>query len=207
MQRDSASPERTAPPSRSHPFGHSQRGKSEAIEHAAGDRLLARPQTAPNLFDRDHADPRFRARSSQGRESSGGGPAAKRIDKDSRIKEHARHGQPARRGSARRCWRTHTAGSSSHSCPVSGKAPRAASMSSQRRSSSRPRWMSSVMKALRRRGPARRSISRTRSCSRTMCRRMGLKHYSTHIRSSASSPAPQDQDAVAGTRRSGWRAP
>ena len=46
---------------------------------------------------------------------------------------------PDRRSSPRRCRRTHSAGSSSHACPVSSIPPSAASMSSQRLSSSRPR--------------------------------------------------------------------
>ena len=45
-------------------------------------------------------------------------------------------------------------------------------MSSQRRPSSRPRWISWPMNALRRRGPARRSISATRASSSVTCRRM-----------------------------------
>jgi len=82
---------------------------------------------------------------------------------------------PVRRESRRRCARTHAAGSSSHSCPVSGRAPRALSMSSHRCSSSSPRRMSSAMNALRRRGPTLRSSSPISSSSSAMCNRMGLE--------------------------------
>ena len=82
-------------------------------------------------------------------------------------------GRGDRRPSPRLCRRTHIAGSSSHSCPESDTAPSADSMSSQRRSSSRPRWISSATKALRLRAPARRSSSATSSSSNAMCMRMG----------------------------------
>ena len=67
-------------------------------------------------------------------------------------------------------------------------------MLSQRRSFSRPRWINSAMNALRRRGPARRSSSSTRSSSSAMCKRMGLKlaqcAHCVHARGRSSEFAP-----------------
>ena len=72
-------------------------------------------------------------------------------------------------------------------------------MSSQRRSSSRPRWISSPMNALRRRGPARRSISATRSSSSAMCKRMGLRiRWKAHTRPRAVLVVAQSLAAPAG---------
>ena len=81
--------------------------------------------------------------------------------------------QPDRRPSPRRCLRTHAAGSSSHSWPWSSSVPSPASISSQRRSSSRARSISLQMNALRRRRPARRSSSLTSVSGNAMCILMG----------------------------------
>ena len=126
-----------------------------------------------HLLDRDRAGPRLRAGAPEPCDTSRGGPAAKRIDEHGRVQQQAGHRQPERRSSPRLCRRTHVAGSSSHSCPRSGTLPSADSMSSQRRSSSRPCLISSVTKALRRRAPARRSSSATKSSSNAICMRMG----------------------------------
>lgn len=82
--------------------------------------------------------------------------------------------QPALRASPWRWLLTQAAGSMSHSCPLSDIPPRADSISSHRRSSSRPRLINSAMKALRFPAPARRSNWATSSSSKAMCMRMGL---------------------------------
>ncbi len=82
--------------------------------------------------------------------------------------------QPARRESPRRCCLTHPPGSASQSWLWPESLPSALSMSSHLRSSSRPRRISSATKALRLRGPARRSNSATSSSSNAMCKRMCL---------------------------------
>ena len=104
-----------------------------------------------------------------------GSVSTKRVDEHRRIQQHAGHRQPERRWSPRRCCRTHAAGSSSQSWPVSGRLPSAAWISSQRRSSSSPRSINAAMKALRRPAPARRSSSATRASSNAVCIRMGLR--------------------------------
>ena len=110
----------------------------------------------------------------QTRDPRGGRSTAKRVDENRGIQQQPRHGQPLRRLSPRRCRRTHSAGSLSQSWPVSGNCARAASMSSQRLSSSRPRWISSEMKALLRRAPARWSSSAISASGNAMCILMGL---------------------------------
>ena len=104
------------------------------------------------------------------RRSAAGFPLSASINtvESSRSRDMAQAGhprQPERIESLRRCARTHPAGSSSQSCPVSVIVPRDSSISSQRRSFSRLCRMRAAMNALRRRGPARRSRSSTRSSS------------------------------------------
>ena len=91
MECDSAARESLAPCASSHPFGHPQRRQSQATEQAARDDLLARAQAAPDLLDRNHARPRLRAGSSQGRQSGRSGSAAERVDEHGRIQEQAGH--------------------------------------------------------------------------------------------------------------------
>ncbi len=111
----------------------------------------------------------------QTRHTRRGRPAAQRVDQDRRIQQQAGHRQRDCRPSPCRCRRTHAPGSSSHSCPVSSRLPSAASFSSQRRSSSSPRAISSATNALRLLAPARLSSSATSASSNARCIRMGRR--------------------------------
>ena len=173
VQGDAPHRIRPAPTARPHPLGRSQRREAQAIEQPSCRQLLAGAQPTPNLLDRDRTSPRLRADASESDNTSRSRPTAKRIDEYGRIQQQASHHQPERRRSPCLCRRTHIAGSSSHSCPESDTLPSADSMSSQRRSSSRPRLINSATKALRRRAPARWSSSATNSSSNAMCMRMG----------------------------------
>lgn len=173
MERESAPRERASPAARTHAFRHPQGCETQPIEQPPGVDFLTRTQSAPDLLDGDDANPRLRPRAPETCHPSRGGTATKRIDQYRRVQQQAGHGQPDRWRSPRRCCRIHAAGSSSHSCPVSGRLPSAASISSQRRSSSSPRAISSATNALRLLAPARRSSSATSASSNAMCIRMG----------------------------------
>ena len=175
VERDAAPGERATPATCLNALGHPQRSETQAAEQPARVPLFAFPQPTPYLLDGDDAGPGLRARASQTGHALRGSVSTKRVDEHRRVQQHAGHRQPERRGSPRRCCRTHAAGSSSQSWPVSGRLPSAAWISSQRRSSSSPRSINAAMKALRRRAPARRSSSATRASSNAMCMRMGLR--------------------------------
>ena len=164
---------RATPGAGPHSLGCSQRRKTQSVEKPSCRELFAGTKPTPDLLGRDRACPWIRAHASQPGDTERSRSASKRVDEHGRIQQEPSHRQPERRQSPCLCRRTHIAGSSSHSCPESDTAPSADSMSSQRRSSSRPRWISFATKALRRRAPARRSSSATSSSSNAICMRMG----------------------------------
>ena len=174
VERNATLRERLSPGSGANSLRYTEGCEAQAVEQAPRAGLLFLAQPPPELLDRDRAYPGFGARAPKTSHPIRRRAAAQGVDQHCRIEEQSGHRQPDRWASPRRCSRTHAAGSSSQSCPVSGMLPRAASISSQRRSSSRPRAMSSETKALRRREPARRSSSATSSSSNMMCIRMGL---------------------------------
>ena len=175
MEREPASGERPSPIARTHAFCHPQGCKTQSVEQPPRMEFFAGTQPAPELLDGDDADPRLGTRAPKTRHTRRGRPAAQRVDQDSRIQQQAGHRQRDCRQSPCRCRRTHAPGSSSHSCPVSGRLPSAASISSQRRSSSSPRAISSATNALRLLAPARRSSSATSASSNARCIRMGRR--------------------------------
>ncbi len=172
VEGDPALGELTTPAACTLRFGGAERRQPESPNQATSGRFLLRPKTTPDLLDRDGRYPRLDTDASESLDATGGGPSSECVDQHRRVEQQPGHAQPTRRGSPLRCARTQLAGPSSHSWPVSGMVPNDASISSQRRSSSRPRRINAAMKALRRLGPARRSRSATSSSSRCMCNRM-----------------------------------
>ena len=183
MEGDPALGELTTPAACTLRFGGAERHQPESPNQATSGRFLLRPKTTPDLLDRDGRYPRLDTDASESLDATGGGPSSERVDQHRRVEQQPGHAQPTRRGSPLRCARTQLAGPSSQSWPVSEMVPNDASISSQRRSSSRPRRINAAMKALRRLGPARRSRSATSSSSRCMCNRMcSSLHTSTDPR-------------------------
>ena len=91
MKRDSSVGELPPPPSCLLPLGHSEWRQARAAEEAACDRLFARAKPAPNLLDRDDADPRLDARSAESRHPAGGRSAPQRVDDDRGIEKDSCH--------------------------------------------------------------------------------------------------------------------
>src|SRR6266545_7558993 len=153
-------------------FPFNERNDEQTREKPAYSVMLGRSQSAHNLFDVDRAYVRQIAGGTQRLEPADcAGSAAQKIDEHRRVEQDCCH-QPTRAASARRCSRTHSAGSASQSCPSSEIEPRADWTSSQRRSSSSAWPTAAAMNELRRRAPTRRSSSRTSSSRSVMCKRM-----------------------------------
>lgn len=152
-------------------FRDTQRSHPQRLDQTTSRRFFFGAKTPPDLFDGNYGHPGFDTSTSQRPQTVRCGTAPERVDQYRRVKQEPRHGctgrtgQPERIGSLRRCARTHAAGSSSQSCPVSATDPKDPSISSQRRSSSRLRLIRAAMNVLRRLGPALRSRSSTRSSS------------------------------------------
>ena len=113
---------------------------------------------AHHLLDVDGAYPRDLCRVAQTAHALGASrrPRSASIE-NGRVEQQAQTFSRHDSASARRCACTQPAGSASHSCSRPARAPRPASMSSQRRSSSSARRTVSAMNVLRRRLPTRRS--------------------------------------------------
>ena len=165
VEGDAPLSEFTTPTARTLRFCGVQRRQPQRSHQPTRRQFLAGSKSAPYLLDRNRRHPWFHPDPSQSLDAISGRPTPEGIDQNRRIEHQPRHAQPDRRESPLRCARTQPAGSSSHSWPVSEIVPKDASMSSHRRSSSRPRLINSAMKALRRLGPAFLSSAATSSSS------------------------------------------
>jgi len=167
-QRYPSSGELPPPCSRPDALLSRDRQHDQAVEQGLGGCPLSRPQPANYLFDVDAGGGEHLAARGQRFQAVADGPAPQVVDQDRGIEED----HPTRRRSPRRCARTQAAGSSSQSCPRSGIAPRAESMSSRRSACSRAAATASRTKRLRPRFPATSSIRPRSSSSMSMCTRM-----------------------------------
>lgn len=91
VQRDTMLGELAPPGPRTDTLGYAERCQAESVEQSADSGLLVGPDSPPDLFNRDRADPRLRTGSPESHETRPCGSSAQRIDEHRRVEKKTSH--------------------------------------------------------------------------------------------------------------------